>query len=84
RLKGYDMNVWFGLFGPAKMPAALTARLNKELNELLRDQDIWQKLQKAGISNDGGTAKALADAIRIESARVRGVVTKAVATGAAS
>ena len=84
RLKGYDMNVWFGLFGPAKMPAPMVARLNKELNELLRDQDIWQKLQKAGISNDGGTAKALADAVRTETARVRGVVTKAVATGAAS
>jgi tripartite-type tricarboxylate transporter receptor subunit TctC len=84
RLKGYDMNVWFGLFGPAKLPAAMTARLNKELNEVLRDQEVWQKLQKAGISNDGGTPQQLSAFIKAETQRVRAVVHQAVATGATS
>ncbi len=84
RLKGYDMNVWFGLFGPAKLPAPMTARLNKELGEVLREQDVWQKLQKAGISNDGGSPKALTDFIKSETTRVRSVVTQAVAAGAGS
>ena len=84
RLKGYDMNVWFGLFGPAKLPSAMTTRLNKELNEILREQDVWQKLQKAGISNDGGTPQALTGFIKAETTRVRSVVNKAVATGSAS
>ncbi|MDO9359054.1 MAG: tripartite tricarboxylate transporter substrate binding protein [Polaromonas sp.] len=83
RLAGYDMNVWFGLFGPARLPAPMTARLNKELNEILRDQDVWQKLQKAGISNDGGTPQALAGFVKVETQRVRAVVNKAVATGKA-
>ncbi len=81
KLKGYDMNVWFGLFGPAKMPAAMTARLNRELNEVLREQDVWQKLQKAGITNDGGTPQALGSFIKAETQRVRAVVNKAVAGG---
>ena len=84
RLKGYDMNVWFGLFGPSKLPAPMVARLNKELNEILRDQAVWQKLQKAGISNDGGTPQALSAFIKAETQRVRAVVNKAVATGSAS
>lgn len=84
RLKGYDMNVWFGLFGPARLPAPVVTRLNRELNELLRDQDVWQKLQKAGISNDGGTPAALSAAMKTESTRVRAVVNKAVAGGPAS
>lgn len=84
KLKGYDMNVWFGLFGPARLPAPITARLNRELNEILREQDVWQKLQKAGISNDGGTPQALSNFIRAETQRVRAVVNKAVATGTAS
>jgi tripartite-type tricarboxylate transporter receptor subunit TctC len=84
RLKGYDMNVWFGLFGPARLPAPMTARLNKELNEILREQDVWQKLQKAGITNDGGTPQALTSFIKAETQRVRAVVNKAVANGAAS
>lgn len=84
KLKGYDMNVWFGLFGPAKLPAPITARLNKELNDVLRDKDVWEKLQKAGISNDGGTPQQLTTFIKAETQRVRSVVNQAVATGSSS
>ncbi len=82
KLKDYNMNVWFGLFGPAKLPAPMTARLNKELGEVLRDPAVWQKLQKAGISNEGGTPQALSSFIKAETLRVRSVVNQAVANGA--
>ena len=78
KMKDYNMNVWFGLFGPAKLPPAMTARLNKELGEVLRDPAVWQKLQKAGISNEGGTPQALASFIKGETLRVRSVVNQAV------
>ena len=78
KMKDYNMNVWFGLFGPAKLPAAMTARLNKELSEVLRDPAVWQKLQKAGISNEGGTPQALSSFVRAETLRVRSVVNQAV------
>lgn len=81
KLKDYNMNVWFGLFGPARLPASMTARLNKELNEVLRDPAVWQKLQKAGISNEGGTPQALASFIKAETLRVRSVVNQAVVSG---
>lgn len=78
KLKDYNMNVWFGLFGPAKMPAPMAAKLNAELNEVLRDPAVWQKLQKAGISNEGGTPQALSSFIKAETLRVRSVVSQAV------
>ena len=81
KMKGYNMNVWFGLFGPAKLPAPMAARLNKELGEVLRDPAVWQKLQKAGISNEGGTPQALASFIKAETLRVRSVVNQAVVGG---
>jgi tripartite-type tricarboxylate transporter receptor subunit TctC len=84
RLKGYDMNVWFGLFGPAKLPAPMMARLNQALNESLRDPAVWQKLQAAGISNEGGSPAQLSSFIRAETTRVKSVVTRVVATGFAS
>ena len=83
RLKGYDMNVWFGLFGPSNLPPAIVARLNRELNEILREEAVWKKLQKAGITNDGGTPQALSAFVHAETARVRNVVNRAVATGRA-
>ena len=81
KMKDYNMNVWFGLFGPAKLPAPMAARLNKELGEVLRDPAVWQKLQKAGISNEGGTPQALGSFIKAETLRVRSVVNQAVAGG---
>ena len=81
KMKDYNMNVWFGLFGPAKLPAPMAARLNKELGEVLRDPAVWQKLQKAGISNEGGTPQALSSFIKAETLRVRSVVNQAVAGG---
>lgn len=84
RMKDYNMNVWFGLFGPAKLPQDMAARLNRELGEVLRDPAVWQKLQKAGISNEGGTQQALSSFIKAETLRVRSVVNQAVSTGSAS
>ena len=81
KMKDYNMNVWFGLFGPAKLPATMAAKLNKELGEVLRDPAVWQKLQKAGISNEGGTPQALASFIKAETLRVRSVVNQAVVDG---
>ena len=78
KMKDYNMNVWFGLFGPAKLPASTAARLNKELGEVLRDPAVWQKLQKAGISNEGGTPQALGSFIKAETLRVRSVVNQVV------
>ena len=78
KMKDYNRNVWFGLFGPAKLPAPMAAKLNKELGEVLRDPAVWQKLQKAGISNEGGTPQALASFIKAETLRARSVVNQAV------
>ena len=81
-LKGYDMNVWFGLFGPARLPQPMIARLNRELNEVLQEKDVRDKLAKAGISTEGGTPQKLTAFIQAETQRVRSVVTTAIAKGA--
>lgn len=84
KLKGYDMNVWFGLFGPSKLPMSITTRLNKELNEVLKDPEVWRKLQKAGITNDGGSPQALTAFVKAETLRVRKVVNNSIVTGSGS
>lgn len=80
-LKGYDISLWNGLFGPAKMPPAITARLNKELNEVLREPAVWQKLQKAGVETQGSTPQALAQRIRDEVKRVQSIAPSAMKAG---
>lgn len=70
-LRGYDVSVWNGIFGPARMPAAVVSRINTALNEVLREPAVWQKLQKAGVETQGGTPQALAQRVRDEIARVK-------------
>jgi tripartite-type tricarboxylate transporter receptor subunit TctC len=72
-LKGYDISAWNGLFGLAKMPAAIVARLNQALNDVLRDPEVWRKLQQAGVETQGGAPKVLARKVGDEVVRVRAV-----------
>lgn len=75
-LKDFDISLWNSLFGPAKMPPAMTARLNNELNELnevLREPVVWQKLQKAGVETQGSTPQALMQRIRDKVKRVQSI-----------
>lgn len=72
-LKGFDISLWNGLFGPAKMPAPVVAKVNQALNEVLREPGVWQKLQKAGVETQGGTPQALAQRVRDEVVRVKAV-----------
>jgi tripartite-type tricarboxylate transporter receptor subunit TctC len=78
-LKGFDMGVWFGLLGPAKLPSGEVTKLNAALHEVLQDPAVWRKLQEAGIDTQPGTPQQLAQFIGAETARVRSVVVSAVA-----
>lgn len=72
-LKGYEISAWNGLFGPPKMAPAIVARLNQALGEVLRQPEVWQKLQKAGVETQVGTPQQLAQRVKAEEARVRAV-----------
>ena len=46
---------WFGLFGPAGLPAPITARLNAETGKALNAPDVLPKLHDNGLAVIGGT-----------------------------
>ena len=46
---------FFGLTGPAKMPADVVARLNAACNEVLADAGIRQRLLELGVTTTPGT-----------------------------
>jgi tripartite-type tricarboxylate transporter receptor subunit TctC len=46
---------WFGLFGPAGLPPAITARLNAETIKALNASDVLPKLHDNGMAVIGGT-----------------------------
>ncbi|MFF7057634.1 Bug family tripartite tricarboxylate transporter substrate binding protein [Achromobacter spanius] len=48
-LPGYELSVWYGAFGPAGLPPELTARLNREINLILKRPDVIKKMGDMGV-----------------------------------
>ena len=48
--KGFEAVTWFGLLGPARLPAAVLAQLNTELNKALAAPDLRKKLEDQGLN----------------------------------
>lgn len=50
---------WAALFGPAKLPAEITARMSKELNAVMARPDVREKIEKQGFDLNGSTPAEL-------------------------
>ncbi len=45
---GFDYTLWVGLWGPAKMPADVAAKINRDVNAALASPDLRERLTKLG------------------------------------
>jgi len=45
---GYEVEIWWGLFGPANLPKPVSDRLNAEVNKILQTDDMREKLNREG------------------------------------
>ncbi|OZI42120.1 LacI family transcriptional regulator [Bordetella genomosp. 5] len=57
---GFDASTWYGLVGPAGMDPAFVARLNTDLNTILRQPDVVEKMTSYGAEDGGGSAERFA------------------------
>ena len=71
---GYDCNTWYGLLAPVTTPQAIVTKLNTELNRVLTDPVMAQRLLDQGVEPMPGTPEALRDRIVSETERWRKVI----------
>ena len=64
-----DANTWFGVVAPAGTPATVVERLNKEINEILKEQEAKKRLGEQGAVPIGGTAADFDKFIRADLAK---------------
>ena len=76
-LKGYDVVLWHGLVGPKNLPRPIVDRLNGELNKILKNKDMQDKLAGDGVSAAGGTPEQFGSIIKKDIDMWRKVVQKA-------
>jgi tripartite-type tricarboxylate transporter receptor subunit TctC len=76
-LKGYDVVLWHGLIGPKGLPKPIVDRLNGDLNKILQNKDMQEKLAGDGVTAAGGTADQFGATIKKDIEMWRKVVAKA-------
>jgi len=69
-LPGYSVEPWFGVYGPAGIPAPVVERLQSALQEALGDASVRDKLVAAGFSPRASSAADLAALTAREYARL--------------
>ena len=65
----FDMTVWFGLVGPAGLPAEMVTRLNAAVVKGLRQKDVAERFAAIGADVIADTPEQFAATIRREVAR---------------
>ncbi|HTM59926.1 MAG TPA: tripartite tricarboxylate transporter substrate binding protein [Burkholderiales bacterium] len=61
-----EVETWYAMFAPAGTPAAIVAKWNRELNELLKEADVKDVIAKQGLVPEGGTSEALGARVKRE------------------
>jgi tripartite-type tricarboxylate transporter receptor subunit TctC len=67
---GFEYVGWFALLAPAGTPQSVAQRANREMERVLADPEIAQRLFDLGLVNEGaGTPESLGDFLRAERER---------------
>jgi tripartite-type tricarboxylate transporter receptor subunit TctC len=75
-LPGYEAVLWVAMVTPAGTPTAITTRLNRELNDILKAADTREALAAQGVEAEPGTPEAVTQRIKTDIDKWRGVVAK--------
>jgi tripartite-type tricarboxylate transporter receptor subunit TctC len=63
---GFDYIIWHGLFVPASTPADVVAKINRDVNAVLRQPDVRERLTGLGMDVRPGTPESLGTLVRGE------------------
>jgi tripartite-type tricarboxylate transporter receptor subunit TctC len=63
---GFDYVIWHGLFVPAGTPADVVAKLNRDVNSVLGQRDVRERLTGLGMEVRPGTPESLGSLVRDE------------------
>ena len=74
---GFEASVWYGIVGPAGMPAAVVSRLHQEIQKALAAPELRQRLASAGGDVTPGASAHFADLLKKEQQRYEKLINDA-------
>jgi tripartite-type tricarboxylate transporter receptor subunit TctC len=73
-LPGYEMSVWYAVFGPAGMPRELVQHLNAEINKALALPEMRARMDAIGVDLVVSTPEQLAAQLKSDTERYGKVI----------
>jgi tripartite-type tricarboxylate transporter receptor subunit TctC len=71
---GCESDTWNAITAPPKTPAAIVAKLNAAMNQVMKDPDVVAHFQKMNLQPGGGTSAQAAEFIKSETKRWGAVI----------
>ena len=68
-----EIGIWYGLFGPPKLPAAIVERLMNSLSSMAQKDDYKTRMQQLALTSALSTPKVMAEQIASEMDKWRAV-----------
>jgi tripartite-type tricarboxylate transporter receptor subunit TctC len=65
-VKGYEATNWFGLFAPARTPRDIVAKLNAEIDKVIRQPDLVQRFGHDSLEVVGGPPESFRSFVAAE------------------
>jgi len=65
-LKGYEIDLWLGIFAPAGLPADVRAKLNGDLNKALKNPELVKAFDNYGLTPRGTSPEESAKILKSE------------------
>ena len=72
--KDFDINPWFGLFAPAKVPASIVQKINADVSEVVKSRDVTDKFAVQGAEPYLTTPQQFAAVLKADIAKWSQVV----------
>jgi len=74
---GYEVSAWFGLFGPAKLPANILEQLYREAAKAVTEPQLTARMEAGGTETVGNPPREFTQQTKTEFAKWRGLVKNA-------
>ena len=71
---GYEFTTWFAMLAPARTPAAIVARLNETVAQVVRVPEMQSRLESLGYELGSGSPQAFAAFLRAETEKYARIV----------
>ena len=73
-LKDFDLSFWYAFMAPAGTPAAVTAKLNQNIDSILQEKDVRARLAEMSLDVVGGAPVRVTERIKADGAKWKKVI----------